>query len=234
MIFAGIVAGGTGTRMGADIPKQFLDLCGKPIIIRTIEKFAAISDIDKIYLGIHPDWVDYGAKLLREFNLNQNKISVVPGGNNRNATVFNIIDKINVEYTLGENDVILTHDGVRPFVTEEIIRNNISSAKLHDACGTYISAIDTIICSKDGKTVTSVPSRAEMFQAQTPQSFNILKLKQVHESLNNNQKLNLTDTCSIFTIKGLPVHIVNGDISNIKITTAKDLEISKVIVTLDK
>ena len=233
MIFAGIVAGGTGNRMGANMPKQFLDLNEKPILIHTVEKFYAIANIDKIYIGVHPEWVEYCLDLLTRFNLNNNRITVVPGGSDRNSTVFNIVDKINSEYWLSDKDIILTHDAVRPFVTEKIINDNISSAQLYDSCGTYISAVDTIICSADGETVTTVPARKEMFQAQTPQSFNIIKLKQEYDSLNEEQKSQLTDTCSIFTIKGLPVHIVQGDVSNMKITTVKDFEIAKVIAKLE-
>lgn len=233
MIFAGIVAGGTGTRMGADKPKQFLDLCGKPIIIHTIEKFCSVDEIDKIYIGVHPDWVEYCIELLSEFKLKSNRISVIPGGNDRNSTVFNIVGKIDCEYKLNDNDIILTHDAVRPFVTESIIKDNITSTIVGKACGTYIPSVDTIINSVDGKIVTSVPERKEMYQAQTPQSFNIIKLKETYLSLSDKEKSLLTDTCSVFTVKGLPVHIVQGDIANMKITTVKDFEIAKVIAKLD-
>lgn len=233
MIYAGIVAGGTGTRMDADMPKQFLDLCGKPIIVHTIEKFINIKSIDKIYLGIHPEWIDYCEELINKFNLDSNRISIVKGGTDRNSTVFNIIEKINSDTPLQEDDIIITHDGVRPFVTEKIILDNISELNFHNACGTYISAIDTIVCSTNGETVTSTPPRNEMYQAQTPQSFKVLKLLEVYSSLNDADKSKLTDTCSVFTTKGLPVHIVNGDSTNIKITTAKDLQLAKFIASLD-
>lgn len=233
MIYAGIVAGGTGTRMGADMPKQFLDLCGKPIIIHTIEKFIKIKAIDRIYVGVHPEWIEHCKDLIAKFDLDKKRISILPGGHDRNSTVFNIIEKINSDNKLTNDDIIITHDGVRPFVTEQIILDNISMLKTHDACGTYISAVDTIINSADGKTVTAVPPRNEMYQAQTPQSFKALKLLDVYNSLNDTEKAQLTDTCSIFTIKGLPVHIVNGNSINIKITTAKDLELAKFIAELD-
>lgn len=233
MIYAGIVAGGTGSRMGADIPKQFLDLCGKPIIIRTLEKFANVKEIDKIYVGVHPQWIDYCKELINGTNLKEYGISIVEGGSNRNSTVFNIIEQINSDKAFTDEDVIITHDAVRPFVTEKIIRDNISALKAHDACGTYITAIDTIIRSADGITVTDTPPRSEMFQAQTPQSFKISKLLETYRSLSHEQKKVLTDTCSVFTVKGLPVSIVEGDIYNVKITTAKDFEIAKAIAGFD-
>lgn len=227
MIFAGIVAGGTGTRMGADKPKQFLEIGGKPIIIHSLMKFLAVDEIDRIYLGVHPDWIDYTDNLIKQFGLDSNRIEIVKGGNDRNSTVFNIIDCIIAENGKNADDIILTHDAVRPFVTREIILDNIACASKKSACGTYISAVDTVIRSADGEIVTVVPSRAEMFQAQTPQSFNISRLCEVYSSLTDDEKARLTDTCSVFTTKGLPVHIVKGDVTNIKITTANDLIIAE-------
>lgn len=229
MIFAGIVAGGTGTRMGADIPKQFLKIGEKPIIIHTAAKFLENKNIEKIYLGVHPDWIEYTNQILSEYNLDNSRISIIKGGTDRNSTVFNIIDLIVNEYNINDSDIILTHDGVRPFVTQKIINNNIDAALRYGACGTYISAVDTIIRSQDGNIVSEVPPRQEMFQAQTPQSFNILKLKNTYKSLTEAEKEKLTDTCSVFTIKGLPIHIVEGDVINMKITTSHDLKIADSI-----
>lgn len=229
MIFAGIVAGGTGTRMGADIPKQFLKIDEKPIIVHTISRFLENKNIEKIYLGVHPDWIEYINKILSEYNLDNSRISIIKGGTDRNSTVFNIIDLIVNEYNINDSDIILTHDGVRPFVTQKVINNNIDAALKYGACGTYIPAVDTIIRSQDGNIVSEVPPRPEMFQAQTPQSFNILKLKNTYKSLTEVEKEKLTDTCSVFTIKGLPIHIVEGDVLNMKITTAHDLKIADLI-----
>lgn len=229
MIFAGIVAGGTGTRMGADIPKQFLKIGEKPIIVHTISRFLENKNIEKIYLGVHPDWIEYTNKILSEYNLDNSRISIIKGGTDRNSTVFNIIDLIVNEYNINDSDIILTHDGVRPFVTQKVINNNIDAALKYGACGTYIPAVDTIIRSQDGNIVSEVPPRPEMFQAQTPQSFNILKLKNTYKSLTEVEKEKLTDTCSVFTIKNLPIHIVEGDVINMKITTSHDLKIADLI-----
>lgn len=229
MIFAGIVAGGTGTRMGADIPKQFLKIGEKPIIVHTISRFLENKNIEKLYMGVHPDWIEYTNKILSEYNLDNSQISIIKGGTDRNSTVFNIIDLIVNEYNINDSDIILTHDGVRPFVTQKVINNNIDAALKYGACGTYIPAVDTIIRSQDGNIVSEVPPRPEVFQAQTPQSFNILKLKNTYKSLTEVEKEKLTDTCSVFTIKGLPIHIVEGDVLNMKITTAHDLKIADLI-----
>ena len=180
-------------------------------------------------MGVHPDWIEYTNKILSEYNLDNSRISIIKGGTDRNSTVFNIIDLIVNEYNINDSDIILTHDGVRPFVTQKVINNNIDAALKYGACGTYIPAVDTIIRSQDGNIVSEVPPRPEMFQAQTPQSFNILKLKNTYKSLTEVEKEKLTDTCSVFTIKGLPIHIVEGDVLNMKITTAHDLKIADLI-----
>lgn len=230
MIFAGIVAGGTGTRMGADMPKQFLKIGGKPIIIHTISKFLKVNRIEKIYVGVHGDWLEYCSGLIENYGLDKNRLSVISGGADRNSTVFNIIDAIVGDYGENRDDIILTHDAVRPFVTEKVIADNIDKALKYDACGTYIHAVDTIICSKDGNTVNGTPTRKEMFQAQTPQSFNISKLKAAYSAVSDDKKSTLTDTCSIFTSQGLPVNIVEGDTMNMKITTKTDLLIADSLI----
>ena len=209
--------------------KQFLKIGEKPIIVHTISRFLENKNIEKIYLGVHPDWIEYTNKILSEYNLDNSRISIIKGGTDRNSTVFNIIDLIVNEYNINDSDIILTHDGVRPFVTQKVINNNIDAALKYGACGTYIPAVDTIIRSQDGNIVSEVPPRPEMFQAQTPQSFNILKLKNTYKSLTEVEKEKLTDTCSVFTIKGLPIHIVEGDVLNMKITTAHDLKIADLI-----
>lgn len=230
MIFAGIVAGGTGSRMGADIPKQFIELGGRPILIYTIEKFLQVSEIDKVYVGVHSEWIDYTNRLISKFFPNSSKTCIVAGGNDRNSTVFNIVDKIKSEYEISDNDIILTHDGVRPFVSRDIILENIKSTIKYNACTTAITAIDTLLYSEDNLTITSTPPRNKMYHAQTPQSFNLRNLLEVYCSLNDGEKALLTDTCSIYTAKGLPVKIVNGDVSNIKITTPFDLKIANSLI----
>lgn len=230
MIYAGIVAGGTGTRMGADIPKQFLDIGGKPIIIRTLEKFLAVKKINCVVTAVHADWEEHTKKLIKEHFGDDPRIIVTTGGSERNSSVFRIIDKINYAFGINDDDIILTHDAVRPFLTEKIIYENIECAEKHSACTTAVAAVDTILQSVDGKSISSVPPRAQMFHAQTPQSFNIKKLIAAYDSLSDEKKLLLTDTCSIFTVKHLPVMIVEGDVCNIKITTPHDLKIAEALI----
>lgn len=179
MVFGAILAGGKGTRMGIDKPKQFLMLGSRPIIIHTIEKFILSPDIDEIYVGVHPDWIDYTEDLIKKYIDSDKNIILVPGGTDRNSTIFNIIDEIEKRNGDDEDNIIVTHDSVRPFVTLRIIGENVEMAKECGAVDTVISAVDTIVVSEDGEKITSIPDRRQMFQGQTPQTFKISKLKEL-------------------------------------------------------
>ena len=283
-VYGVIVAGGVGSRMGCkDKPKQFMMLDGKPIIIRTIEKFYRIEEFREIIVLCPAEWVSYTEELVRDFldhdnaretlasdhidreNLAGNgdmtsacRISVIPGGNTRNETIMRAIDLIEEHGDLAEDTVIVTHDSVRPFVTEEIIRENIayalgdavavdgsgapdggayggdagilSSGSVIRACTTAIPATDTILVSEDSRYISAMPDRTQMYQCQTPQTFPAMKLRRLYESLTDEEKDVLTDAARIFLMKGEKVHLIKGDISNIKITYPHDMMIAEVMM----
>ena len=230
MVFAVIVAGGVGSRMGnTGIPKQFMELCGKPIIIHTIERFLHSERIDKIYIGVHPEWIDYLQTLLQEHFGSTDIAVVVQGGADRNATVFNVLDKIESDYGVSDDHIVLTHDAVRPFITQKIIDENIDAAFKYGAAAVAYNSIDTIVVSDDNEFITSVPERRKMYNVQTPQTFKINLLRNLFESLSEDEKKTLTDACRICTVRNQPVYIVEGDISNIKITTPTDFKFAEAI-----
>ena len=231
MIFAGIVAGGSGTRMkNAPMPKQFLKVGGQPILVRTIKAFYDISEIECIYIGINADWYDYTAELLKSCGFDSERVFLIKGGADRNGTVMNILSAVKGRYGVNKGDVLVTHDGVRPFVSGKMIRDNISCAQKKYACGTYIPSEDTIIIkSADGVTVSQNLVRSELYRAQTPQSFEISKLCECIERLGEDKLGELTDTCGIFTACGLPIYIVEGEPTNFKITTEYDLKVARLL-----
>ena len=232
MIFAGIVAGGSGTRMkSSNVPKQFIRVLDKPIIIYTVEKFAAQKHINEIYIGIKPEWHTVMDELLREYNIDTKRVKVVDGGSDRNETVMNIVSAIKAAHQIKKGDIILTHDAVRPFLTEKMIEDNIIAALKYSACGTYVKCVDTVVSSDDGDIVDGTLDRSRLYRAQTPQNFDITLLDKYYNELDDEQKSKLTDTCSIFTAKGEKIHIVEGDAINIKITTDSDLIIAKLLAS---
>ncbi|MGT2947758.1 IspD/TarI family cytidylyltransferase [Streptococcus devriesei] len=232
MIYAGILAGGTGTRMGIqDMPKQFLELGSRPILVHTIEKFVLVPEIDKIVLGIHPDWVAYTEDLIEKYLSNdKERIIVAEGGSDRNTTIKNIIEKIDSLQPISADDIIVTHDSVRPFVSIKTIQENIALAKNNDAVDTVVEATDTIVQSLDNTVITDIPERKYLYQGQTPQTFKMQDFLNLYDSLSNEDKAILTDACKIFVIKGKQVALAKGDYANIKITTVTDLKIARSMI----
>ena len=127
MLFAVILAGGTGSRMGStDMPKQFLEIKGKPILNHTIEKFLPNPKFDKIIILSPKAWIGHTKEIIRKFTGMSDRIAVIEGGATRNETIMNAIDYIDKKYTLDDETIIVTHDSVRPFVTHRIIEENIA------------------------------------------------------------------------------------------------------------
>lgn len=231
MIFGAILAGGTGSRMNiSDMPKQFLPLGEKPIVIHTLEKFLLCDQFDAVYIGVHPSWVTHMQDLVGTYVNTQKKIVVVPGGADRNQTILNIIEGIERDYGESDEHIIVTHDAVRPFITMRIINDNIAAAKAYGACDTVTPAIDTIVRSEDGQLISDIPDRRRMYQGQTPQSFRMSLLKELYLSLNEQEKEMLTDACKICVVRDRPVHLVEGEISNLKITTISDYKIAQAML----
>ena len=231
MIFAAILAGGDGNRMGeVDKPKQFLKLGDKPIIIQTVEKFSLNSRIDEIIVLAHRYWLNHTKDLINQYFPNSSNIVVIEGGELRNDTIMNAIDYILENFEISENDIILTHDSVRPFVTHRIIMENIEKTLEFGACDTVIPATDTIVVSEGHGLISNIPNRNCMYQGQTPQTFKILKLKETYENLSDEEKSTLTDAAKIFVLNGEEVAIVKGEVFNIKITYPYDLKVANSII----
>ena len=232
MIFGAILAGGIGSRMHmADMPKQFLPLGDKPIIIHTLEKFLTCAGMDKVYLGVHRDYVEYTKDLIRRhIPVQQERVLVVAGGADRNETIFNIVHAIEEQFGADPDHVIVTHDAVRPFVSLRILQENIQGALEYGAVDTVVPAIDTIVESQDGQVIAGIPERRYMYQGQTPQSFRIGVLKQMYGALSEDEKKLLTDACKICVVRNYPVHLIMGDVTNLKITTPGDYKIAQAMV----
>lgn len=232
MVFAAILAGGIGSRMHiADMPKQFLPLGDKPIIIHTVEKFLVCSRFEQIYIGVHPDWIGHMNDLIDRYIPGAvDRLTVVAGGTDRNGTIFNVIQEIEKVYGQSQEHIIVTHDSVRPFVSVRMIEENIDAAQEFGAVDTVMPAADTIVVSENGTVISQIPNRARMYQGQTPQSFQIDLLKQMYASLTEEEKKVLTDACKICVVRDYPVHMVMGADTNLKITTPGDYKIAQSMV----
>lgn len=223
-----ILAGGKGTRFKSSLPKQFISIDNKPIIIHTISNFIDLDSIDLIIVAIPNDYLEYTRNLIEEFYPNNN-IILIKGGNSRNETLLNVLNYLNQNYKLDSDDIILTHDAVRPFVTKRIIDDNIDMCTKYGACVTAIGATDTILETKE-QDVINVPNREYMYQAQTPQTFKILELLNTCNSLTEEEQNTLTDASKIYVLKNKLVKLVEGELYNIKITTKLDLMFANSII----
>ena len=232
MFYAGILAGGKGTRMGiTELPKQFLELKGKPIIIHTVEKFLSFSEIEKVVLGVHPDWVSYMEDLVDKYlSAFSNRILVSAGGSDRNETIVNVIQTIEAYQSITEEDVLITHDAVRPFIGRKSIQENIELIREYDAVDTVVEATDTIVESLNKQVISSIPERQFLYQGQTPQTFRMTDFMGLYQDLSAEEKTVLTDACKIFVLSDKKVALAKGEYSNIKITTVTDLKIAKGMI----
>lgn len=230
MIFGAILAGGTGTRMNRHyMPKQFIELCGKPIIVHTIEAMLRVCEFDYIYIAIHPNFKDYLVEILKIFKLdNTQKLVIVDGGKERIDSIQNVINGI-LEKSNNSDDVVVLHDAVRPFVSKEILKNSILTAKEKGICVAVVPAVDTMYVLDDNKMIVEMPARQTLFNGQAPDSFKVQILKDSLDRLNENERKTLTGTVQICSVKGYPVSTIEGSYQNIKITTENDLIIAKAI-----
>lgn len=255
MIFAAVLAGGSGSRMGnTEKPKQFLEIGGKPVIVHTVEKFLKCDAVDRVLVVTPAEWVDYTMDILSKAFCKEAKghgqksfeemagelktkvaevaeVAVLAGGPTRNETLMNAIRYIDEEGCLDDETIIVTQDAVRPFVTDRMIRENIEAVRRSGACETAFPATDTIVESDDGTYVATVPDRSRLWMTQTPQSFRAKQLRELYLSLSDEEKTVLTDAAKIYVIKGLPVEIVMGSADNMKITYPHDIQIAEAILS---
>ncbi len=214
-----ILASGSGERFGENIPKQFFIFKGKTLLEHSLDAFEKNENIDEIFLVTNPKFRDLAEEILSKNNYK--KISnVLNGGKTRVESSY--IGTKNAP----DNSNVLIHDAVRAFVTQDIINRNIEALNKYQAVGTAIESVDTIIQVDENNCITNIPARSSLKRVQTPQSFRAELIKKAHKMALEENKQNFTDDCGlILQYKLAPIHIVEGDEINLKITQKSDLEI---------
>lgn len=229
MVIAAILAGGRGVRLGRDVPKQFVDIGNMPIIIHSIKRFVDNKNVDCCIVAVGEEYVRYTVECISEFISTEKQIFVIAGGENRSLTLKNVL-----VFLRGKNitdGVILTHDAVRPFVTDRIIDENIYYAEKYGACTTGVNAVDTVYVADDNRFIESVPQRSRVFCAQTPQSFDLKLITDIFTALPNEVLSEFTDASSACLYAGKPVFTVSGEDFNIKITYPDDIKRAEMILS---
>lgn len=205
-----IVAGGIGSRMSADLPKQFLPIANEPLLFHTLRKFE--NSVDQLILVMHPEWITYWNDLIAKYSFNV-KHTIVAGGQTRAQSVLNGLEHV-------ENDCLVAiHDAARPTVTKELIDSTFKNAEKHGACIPVIDLKDSIReISEDGNS--KAVNRSKFKSVQTPQTFQASILKAAFE---NKDYEKYTDDASLVEANGTPIFLIEGEEQNIKVTTASDL-----------
>lgn len=221
MNIALILASGLGNRMNmpGEPPKQFFVLGDKPVLMHTINCFEKHDEIDAICIVCLPTWENYVSDLVATHNCQKVQM-IVPGGDTRQESIFNGLNIIKEKYS--DEDIVIVHDGVRPFITSSIISENIRIVK---ECGTAMTGFrstDTLITSHNSMTSESSMDRDSTFAIQTPQSYR-LGYGITHYKKAIELGMNTINCCELFIQLGETVHIVNGRKTNVKLTTQDDI-----------
>ena len=228
MVSAIIVAGGKGRRMGTQISKQYIKIEGVEILAITLSKFEESKFIDNAVLVVPKDDVDFCSEnIIKKYGFK--KITkVIPGGDERQDSVYNGLLSLPKE-----TDIVVIHDGVRPFVSLDIIEKSISEAQKYGACGAAVPVKDTIKIADESGFVKSTPDRKNIFAIQTPQTFKYDVILKAHEMAQKSGK-KYTDDTKLIEEMGMKVKLFEGSYSNIKITTPEDLYIGEYIYKMEE
>ena len=228
MICAAMLAGGIGTRLKQGIPKQFVKINNKPILVHSIEIFLKVVELDKIIVSSPKEYINKTKELMEDYFPQNDKIVVIEGGTTRNGTILNSIQYMKNQNC--ENDSILvTHDASRIFVTEALIKDSIKYAIEVGASSPVIPAIDVIFESKEEGKLTNIPLRKNLYHSQTPQSFNIDKFLEIYEDLSEDEITKLDEAMMLFHLRDAEVKLFPGDNGNFKITRPFDILVAETI-----
>ena len=217
-----IFAGGSGARMGAGMPKQFLEVNGKPIIIHTLDIFEEHAEIDKIYIACKEEYIKKLEKLVKKHFISKVE-KIVPGGSSGQDSIYNALSAAQQENP--DDSIVLIHDGVRPCIDDKLISKVIQCTEKNGSAITCTPLFETPVISHDGAIVDEVPPRDAFYTAQAPQSFYLGDVMDAHAKVRavNPGYEGIVDTCSLMKSLGRDVAIVKGNRGNIKVTTPEDL-----------
>lgn len=233
MNIALLIAGGAGNRMGQDIPKQFLHVDGCPIIIHTMQCFQRHPDVDVIAVVCLKGWETVLQAYANQFNITKLKW-IFPGGSSGMESIHNGIYGLK-EQGCDDQDLVMIHDSVRPLLSQDIISTNIAICQAYGYAITGIQCREAILESEDGfVSMTSIP-RDTLIRTQTPQTFRLGNIIEVHEEAKRKGIVDSVASCTLIAeVGGREMHIVPGSEKNIKVTTVEDIEILKALMHTSK
>lgn len=222
-----VLAAGQGRRMGTLVAKQFLNICGKPMLYYSMKAFES-SRVDEIILVTGKEQMDYCCRLISDYNFSK-ATKVIEGGKERYDSVYNALQNIS------SSDYVLIHDGARPFITAEKINAIIDAVEEYKACIICTPVKETVKIADEHGYVANTPSRRMLWAAQTPQAFDYKTIKAAYERFYADDRYTgeITDDAMIYEIYGSSkIKILEGDYNNIKVTTPEDLLLAEKLAGL--
>ena len=227
MNIAVILAGGTGSRMGMDKPKQFADLGGRMVIERSIDAFDEADGIDEVAVVVHPDWKDYMQSVVEKSSWRKVR-RLIDGGTERYMSSLNAIAAY---LDMPDDTNLIIHDAARPFVSQKVIARVVESLRHHEAVGVGIPSTDTVWEVRQdfdptlSKFIVRIPERSTMWRAQTPQAFRLPVIRDAYQAALQDPQFRATDDCGVVRryLPSVKVYIVEGEEANKKITFFEDI-----------
>lgn len=236
MMTAILLSGGTGTRLGSEIPKQYIEINGKPIISYCIETLYKSAVIDKIVIVAEPKWQESIREWLVEADVRDKFCGFAEPGENRQLSIYHGLKLIKDELLHGRaaegEDYVFIHDAARPLLSDKDIAAYVSAASGHDGVLPVLPMKDTVYISRDGKKVSSLLKRKEVFAGQAPEIFRFEKYLRANERLiTSSEILSINGSTEPAILAGMDIVMVPGNEGNFKITTAEDMERFRLIVS---
>ncbi len=229
MNIAILTAGGIGSRTHQDLPKQFLSVENKPIIIYTLEAFQQHPSIDAIYVSCLEGWSAVLEAYAKQFNITKLK-RIVIGGATGQESIYNGLKAIKKDYKTTSDIIVIIHDGNRPMLPQDVITDNLVKQKKYGSAVTVIPTTEVVFVSKNGVESKMALNREELWRTQTPHSYNFDELWHVHNEAIKDGIINMAASCSLMQKYGYITFFSRGSEKNIKITTIEDIEIFKALL----
>ncbi len=222
MNLALVFAGGAGVRMGGDVPKQYLTLGDRPVLAHALGIFQSHPEVDGIYLVVHRDWEATARQIAADYGIGKLR-GIAFGGDSAQASIYNGL--VYAAAREPSDAVVLIHDGARPYLTPQVVSDNIAAVRRYGNAVTYTPCFETLVLSHDGKRVDAIPPRRASFAAQAPQSFRLGDILALHARIRARPEgyTDMVDQATICFTLGVDVHLVEGCRGNVKVTTPEDM-----------
>lgn len=224
-----LTAGGIGSRTHQDLPKQFLTVENKPIIIYTLDAFQRHPSIDEIYVSCLEGWSAVLEAYAKQFNITKLK-KIVVGGSTGQQSIYNGLKAINEDNNETKDIVVLIHDGNRPMLPNDVITDNLVKQKQFGSAVAVVPTTEVVFVSKNGVESNAALNRDELWRTQTPHSYKFDELWNVHKKALIDGVNNMAASCSLMQKYGYTTYFSKGSEKNIKITTVEDIEIFKALL----